>query len=134
MRGAFVVVATGSVWLSGSPAAAFEHADYDQLVLVGSAYTKAKGETEIAVFAARSPAADADFAAELGLGHGVTDKFELGVVLPYVDADSGSGLGDVSFELGFALVEESAAMPAVRLGLSAIAPTGDSDRGLGYDA
>ncbi len=65
-----------------------------------------------------------------GLDYGATDRFEIGLDLPYKSLENGdsvSGLGDLSLAGKYCLVGESDTTPGVALGLDVVLDTGDED-------
>ena len=133
-----------------------EYAEQDFLFLLEEAYTQDQGEWQFSLSLGYFDNLEEEetdeqavvdkrtdlWAGLLGVEYGITDRLQIELELPYLrqeieEADEtsrDSGIGDVEFALGYALIEEQRNAPQLTAGLEVVAPTGDEDNGLGAGA
>lgn len=102
----------------------------DFLFQFEEAYTQQDGETQISIlydraFEPRGSGASIEFE------YGVTDRLEISAELPLTFGPGEAGAGDMEFGVDYALMLESGQAPALTIGVSASAPTGDAEEGRG---
>ena len=124
--------------------------EQDFLFFLDEAYTQDNGEWQVSLSVGyfdnlREGTAEDEQAQHsdlwiglLGVEYGITDRLQVEFELPYLrltvhedETARDSGIGDLEFAVGYALIEETDESPQLTAGLEIIAPTGDESAGLG---
>ena len=108
-----------------------DEAAHEFLFLIEEAYTQEAGEWQFGVaFDHAFEGSVSQYSVEVE--YGITERLQLEAELPVTDGEGVYGVGDVEFSVAYALLKESeGASPEFTIAVSAVAPTGDADDGLG---